>query len=321
MIIDIGIFPLLYYVVLTIGAIGVISIAYNLQRKYRPKYLSIYFFYLIALHVYWFIVFIIPDLLLLILKDNPLRGPSTIYWLFILFSYPILIILIYFFAAFFLNLVLEKIPRGVVIAFFSSYLLLALWMIYALQQSIGDERQSILSFIYMIVRVLSGLVRFGVIVLVFVITFRPKYKKEIPFIRTICVLYFAGFAIYYIFRPEIDFIGNNFVFYFTPFMYLLINIPPLFYLKEYLSKHFRESVFGQAENLNFKDLFDEYGLTNREQEISALMIEGSGNKEIADKLYISIKTVRNHIYNIFQKFKVNNRTKFFIMIRNLIDNK
>ncbi len=321
MIIDIGIFPLLYYVILTIGAIGVISIAYNLQRKYRPKYLSIYFFYLIALHVYWFIVFIIPDLLLLILKDNPLRGPSMIYWLFILFSYPILIILIYLFAAFFLNFVLERIPRGVIIAFFSAYVLLALWMIYALQQSIGDERQSILAFIYMIVRVLSGLIRFGVIALVFVMTFRLKYKKEIAFIRTICLLYFAGFAIYYIFRPEIDYIDNKFVFYFNPFMYFLINLPPLFYLKEYLSKHFRESVFGQAENLNFKHLFDEYGLTNREQEISALMLEGSGNKEIADKLYISIKTVRNHIYNIFQKFKVNNRTKFFIMIRNIIDSK
>ncbi len=321
MIIDIGIFPLLYYIILTIGAIGVISIAYNLQRKYRPKYLSIYFYYLIALHVYWFIVFIIPDLLLLILKDNPLSRPSTIYWLFILFSYPILIILIYLFASFFLNLVLEKIPRGVVIAFFSAYVLLAFWMIYALHQSIGDERQSILAFIYMIVRVLSGLIRFGVIAFVFVTTFRLKYKKEIAFIRIICLLYFAGFAIYYIFRPEIDYIDNKFVFYFNPFMYFLINLPPLFYLKEYLSKHFRESVFGQAENLNFKHLFDEYGLTNREQEISVLMLEGTGNKEIADKLYISIKTVRNHIYNIFQKFKVNNRTKFFIMIRNLIDDK
>ena len=140
-------------------------------------------------------------------------------------------------------------------------------------------------------------------------------------IRTICLLYFAGFAIYYMFRPEIDFTGKTFIFYFTPFMYILINLPPLFYLKEYLAKHFRLSVFGHTENLNFKHKFDEHGLTNREQEISALMLEGRVNKEIADRLYISIKTVRNHIYNIFQKFKVNNRTKFFIMIRNLIDNK
>jgi len=321
MIIDIGIFPLAYFIILTIGAISVISIVYNLQRKYQPKYLSTYFHYLIAIHVYWFIVFIIPDLLLLILKDNPLSRPTTIYWLFILFSYPIVMISIYLFAAFFLNLVFERIPKGAIIAFISAYVLLALGMIYALHQLIGDERQSILAFMYTMVRVLSGLIRFGVIVSVFVLTFRPEYKKETPFIRTICFLYFVGFGIYYILRPEIGYTGNNFVFYFTPFMYLLINLPPIFYMKEYLSKHFRQSVFGQTDNLNFKPIFDEYGLTNREQEISALMIEGKGNKEIADELYISIKTVRNHIYNIFQKFKVNNRTKFFIMIRNLIDNK
>jgi len=321
MIIDIGIFPLAYFITLTIGAIGIISIAYNLQRKYRPKYLSTYFHYLIAIHVYWFIVFIIPNLLVLILKDNSLSRPSTIYWLFILFSYPIVMISIYLFAAFFLNLVFERIPKGAVIAFISAYVLLAVWMIYALHQSVGDERQSILTFIYMVVRILSGFIRFGVIAFVFVLTFRPEHKREIPFIRTICLLYFVVFVIYYILRPEIDYAGNNFVFYFTPFMYLLINLPPLFYLKKYLSKHFRQSVFGQAENLNFKHIFDEHGLTNREQEISALMIEGRVNKEIADELYISIKTVRNHIYNIFQKFKVNNRTKFFIMMRNLVDDK
>ncbi len=319
MIIDIGIFSLAYFIILTIGAIGIIFIAYNLQRKYRPKYLSTYFHYLVAIHVYWFIVFIIPDLLLLILKDNPLSKTSTIYWLFILFSYPIVMISIYLFAAFFLNFVFERIPKGAIIGFFSAYILLAFGMIYALHQSIGDERQSMLAFMYTMVRILSGLIRFGVIAFVFVITFRPESKKETPLIRTICFLYFVGFGIYYILRPEIDYTGNNFVFYFTPFMYLLINLPPLIYLKEYLSKHFRLSVFGHSENLNFKHIFDEHGLTNREQEISALMLEGRGNKEIADRLYISIKTVRNHIYNIFQKFKVNNRTKFFIMIRNLID--
>jgi DNA-binding CsgD family transcriptional regulator len=228
---------------------------------------------------------------------------------------------IYLFALFFLNLVLEKIPKGAVTAFFSAYILLALWMIYVLHQSIGDERQSILAFIYMLVRVLSGLIRFGVIAFVFVLTLRREYKKEIRFARTLCLLYFVGFAVYYIFRPRIDFTGSDFVFYFTPFLYLLINLPPLFYIKEYLSKHFKESVFGQVENFSFNHIFDEYELTKREQEISVLMTEGKGNKEIADELYISVKTVRNHIYNIFQKFKVNNRTKFFILVRNLIDGK
>ncbi len=46
----------------------------------------------------------------------------------------------------------------------------------------------------------------------------------------------------------------------------------------------------------------DYGtLTPREQEITRLLAEGLSAKEIADKLYISPKTVANHRANIFQK--------------------
>lgn len=51
------------------------------------------------------------------------------------------------------------------------------------------------------------------------------------------------------------------------------------------------------------------GLTERENEILKLITLGNGNKEIASKLYISEKTVKNHISNIFQKLHVNSRTQ------------
>lgn len=51
------------------------------------------------------------------------------------------------------------------------------------------------------------------------------------------------------------------------------------------------------------------GLTERENEILKLITLGNSNKEIASKLYISEKTVKNHISNIFQKLHVNSRTQ------------
>jgi len=45
-------------------------------------------------------------------------------------------------------------------------------------------------------------------------------------------------------------------------------------------------------------------LTNREIEIIKLVAEGFINKEIADKLYISIRTVDSHKNNIMQKLKL-----------------
>lgn len=50
-------------------------------------------------------------------------------------------------------------------------------------------------------------------------------------------------------------------------------------------------------------------LSEREKEILRLIAQGDTNKEIAQKLGITEKTVKNHISNIFQTLHVNNRTQ------------
>ena len=48
-------------------------------------------------------------------------------------------------------------------------------------------------------------------------------------------------------------------------------------------------------------------LTNREKEIFLLLTANQSTKDIADKLCISEKTVRNHISNVIQKLGVESR--------------
>ncbi|AGC68536.1 transcriptional regulatory protein DegU [Thermoclostridium stercorarium subsp. stercorarium DSM 8532] len=50
-------------------------------------------------------------------------------------------------------------------------------------------------------------------------------------------------------------------------------------------------------------------LSEREIEVLRLVAKGLLNKEIAQTLYISEKTVKNHISNIFKKLKVSDRTQ------------
>ena len=50
-------------------------------------------------------------------------------------------------------------------------------------------------------------------------------------------------------------------------------------------------------------------LTHRELQVLQLAADGLANKEIADELVISAKTVKNHISNIFSKLQVNDRTQ------------
>ncbi len=50
-------------------------------------------------------------------------------------------------------------------------------------------------------------------------------------------------------------------------------------------------------------------LTDREQEILALLAKGFYDKELAEKLFLSIKTVRTHLRNIYKKLHVRSRTE------------
>ena len=56
-----------------------------------------------------------------------------------------------------------------------------------------------------------------------------------------------------------------------------------------------------------KDFYD--GLTAREVEILGLMAGGLANKQLAYKLGISEKTVRNHISNMYEKLGIYDRTQ------------
>ncbi|KRO18547.1 LuxR family response regulator [Lacticaseibacillus saniviri JCM 17471 = DSM 24301] len=54
-------------------------------------------------------------------------------------------------------------------------------------------------------------------------------------------------------------------------------------------------------------LYDD--LTNREREVLQLIAAGKSNQEIADELFITLKTVKTHVSNILAKLQVEDRTK------------
>lgn len=50
-------------------------------------------------------------------------------------------------------------------------------------------------------------------------------------------------------------------------------------------------------------------LTNREREVLGLIAKGRSNQEIADELFITLKTVKTHVSNILAKLQVDDRTQ------------
>lgn len=60
------------------------------------------------------------------------------------------------------------------------------------------------------------------------------------------------------------------------------------------------------ENLRVKDL------TNREIEISELVTRGLSNKEISNQLFITERTVKAHLMNIYSKLDLHSRAQLII---------
>ncbi|MFA6654847.1 MAG: response regulator transcription factor [Bacillota bacterium] len=55
-------------------------------------------------------------------------------------------------------------------------------------------------------------------------------------------------------------------------------------------------------------------LTEREFEMIKLVAQGKSNRDIAEELFVSEKTVKNHLYNAFKKLGVKDRTQAAIAV-------
>ncbi|MED4037430.1 MULTISPECIES: LuxR C-terminal-related transcriptional regulator [Niallia] len=73
-----------------------------------------------------------------------------------------------------------------------------------------------------------------------------------------------------------------------------------------------ETTIGMSEIENLKDVksvIAKLPLTSREKDVLYLILEGLNNQEVANLLYISAHTVKNHLTNIFRKLDVTDRVQ------------
>jgi len=64
-----------------------------------------------------------------------------------------------------------------------------------------------------------------------------------------------------------------------------------------------------ADDAGRPGLVERYGLSPREAEVAALVMEGHSNKEIGDALFISLDTVKRHVTNVYRKTGAKNRVQ------------
>ena len=97
-------------------------------------------------------------------------------------------------------------------------------------------------------------------------------------------------------------------------IYFLSNLIPLFYLK--LNSDFAFKPVYAANPIAKKKalIYKKYQITKREREIVEQICQGKTNQQIADELFISLQTVKDHTHRIYTKIGINGRMKLVQLV-------
>jgi DNA-binding CsgD family transcriptional regulator len=144
------------------------------------------------------------------------------------------------------------------------------------------------------------------------------YKKAIIFLSTIIIFPMAIGSIKLVIGSSlgnVSFVFERSMIYITLMSFNLLAAWWGLRYASLISKF--EDFDWSTDNLKIDDLKDKYNITKREMEVINLICLGKTNKEIADQLFISVDTVKDHNYKIFQKTGVKNRTQLVKLVNDL----
>jgi DNA-binding NarL/FixJ family response regulator len=110
------------------------------------------------------------------------------------------------------------------------------------------------------------------------------------------MFYYLFYAVCFIFEKDLKSI-----------LFLLHNMVFLLGTSYFFVNYFNKKELIEIHEKKLFENLKSHGITDREWDIINLIVKGNTNKEIAKKLFISIKTVKHHIYHIFKKLNVRNR--------------
>ena len=307
---------LIYFFLITL-TLAVIFLAYKLWKKNHHKFLNFFFYYIIFFNIYGFLNHNGRSFAMELYHGSEFDALTAILVIASVTT-PAFLISMYFLFAWIAELLEIRLTLWFKVIFWLVQVLLLGFLFYIFFTFIRTKSMEL-------VAPFSRILSYAVIVMIFSAVFflligstkvSNPLRKGLS--RNLGWIYLIMFSLQVLFSDVFRFpfyqdIVLHSLFFST--LYFSINIPPLLYLHHYLNKHgFKiEGIPVPAEGLT--RFITEFRITEREKEIIALLIEGLSNKEISRRLFISIKTVKNHVTNIYTKTSVNNRVQLSNLIR------
>jgi DNA-binding CsgD family transcriptional regulator len=135
--------------------------------------------------------------------------------------------------------------------------------------------------------------------------------KEIRFMKKHASIYMLGVFVYSLVVSYFNFFGSISICISILLVFAVsVLIPVILKLNEKT-----QLLPNASKNIDFNDFCNLYEISKREAEIILEICTGKSNKDISEKLFISLQTVKDHNYRIYSKLGVKTRGQLTNLIR------
>ena len=110
-----------------------------------------------------------------------------------------------------------------------------------------------------------------------------------------------------------SFLADPYQLYASVVNQLWLNCVPIIWIQHFFLPYYARLSMSN-EGAVLESLVRDYKISKREREIMELIVAGKSNKEIEERLYISLNTVKNHIYHLYQKLGIKRRSQLMHLV-------
>lgn len=297
-----------------------ILITYQLHKKYRLSYLSTYLYFHIFINVFGVYGILGQAIAKKILQqqESSFQIIESIGHFFSFLGFPFLIFAWYMFIRLCREIIEKKLSRNFNLSYFFTlaFVSLAYGIVIVLSNllNFGDEQYAFFSsaiiYLYVTLEVLVLIIALSqIFVNAKKIQDEKKQKAVLTFAYLILFIFSASITLFLLANKN-SILGAIYI-----LLFFSGNIPPALYWRAYLKKYFIAPVLQKIGSMTMTQFLEEYKISKREEEVIRQLCEGKANKEISETLFISLQTVKDHVYSIYQKTDVKNRVQLINLIQ------
>jgi DNA-binding CsgD family transcriptional regulator len=302
------------------AGIYAILITYKLHKKYRLSYLSTYLYFQIFINVFGVYGILGQAIAKKILQqqESSFQILESFGHFFSFLGLPFLIFAWYMFIRLCREIIEKKLSRTFNLSYFFSlaFIFLSYGVVIVLSNLLdfGDEQYAFFSsaiiYLYVTLEILVLIIALSqIFVNARKIQNEKKQKAVLTFAYLILIIFSAGITLFLLANKNIILGAIYLLLFFSG------NIPPVLYWRAYLKKYFIAPVLQKIGPMTMKQFLEEHKISKREEEVIRQSCEGKTNKEISETLFISLQTVKDHVYSIYQKTDVKNRVQLINLIQ------